>query len=193
MYYIGEYNAREGYGFSEMNQLIFNLKKPMDRRGRTDWRYKGEAIEKAARLFTGLIKAAILPQLTIVPMPSSKRKDHPDHDDRMLQVVRLIGQGREEPVDVRELLVQEVNLEASHLTQERPSIQELVESMRIDEALLEPRPRAILLVDDVITNGSHLRAAKQLLEPLLPGVPIGLLVLARRVPNSTDPLQGLTL
>lgn len=109
VYFIGEYNAREGYGFSDMNQLIFNLKKPMDRRGRTDWRYKGEAIERAARLFTGLIKPAILPQLTIVPMPSSKRKDHPDHDDRMLQVVRLIGQGREEPVDVRELLVQEIN------------------------------------------------------------------------------------
>ena len=27
--YLGEYNARKGYQFSETNNLIFNLKKPV--------------------------------------------------------------------------------------------------------------------------------------------------------------------
>ena len=31
--YLGEYNARKGYQFSKTNNLIFNLKKPMDPRG----------------------------------------------------------------------------------------------------------------------------------------------------------------
>jgi hypothetical protein len=39
-YYLGEYTARKGYAFSPINDLVQNLKKPMDRRGKPEWRYK---------------------------------------------------------------------------------------------------------------------------------------------------------
>ena len=42
-YFIGEYTARKGYAHSTINQLILNFKKPMDRRGKPEWRYKGQA------------------------------------------------------------------------------------------------------------------------------------------------------
>ena len=46
--YLGEYTAKKGYQFSDTNQLIFNLKKPMDRRGQPGWSYKRSAVEKRA-------------------------------------------------------------------------------------------------------------------------------------------------
>jgi hypothetical protein len=39
-YFIGEYTARAGFAFSATNDLIQNLKKPMDRRDRPEWKYK---------------------------------------------------------------------------------------------------------------------------------------------------------
>lgn len=49
-YFIGEYTARKSYAFSSTNNLIVNLKKPMERRGRPEWQYKGRAIETAAAM-----------------------------------------------------------------------------------------------------------------------------------------------
>src|SRR5665213_169009 len=46
--YLGEYTARKGYQFSETNNLIFNLKKPMDRRGQPGWHYKRRGLKRRA-------------------------------------------------------------------------------------------------------------------------------------------------
>ena len=48
-FYLGEYTARKGYQFSDTNNLIFNLKKPMDRRGQPGWSHKKRAVDKAGR------------------------------------------------------------------------------------------------------------------------------------------------
>lgn len=48
-YYLGEYAARVGFAFSRTNNLIQNLKKPVDRRGRPEWRWKEEAIRTFGR------------------------------------------------------------------------------------------------------------------------------------------------
>ena len=50
-YFLGEYTAREGFSFSATNDLILNLKKGVDRRGRPGWRYKERAIRVAATAF----------------------------------------------------------------------------------------------------------------------------------------------
>ena len=92
-YFIGEYTARKGYAFSATNNLIVNLKKPMDRRGRPEWPYKGSAIETAAAMFRSALKDKARETLTFVPVPPSKAKGDPLYDDRVEQV--LGGSGRD--------------------------------------------------------------------------------------------------
>ena len=50
-YFLGEYTSHEGYQYSETNQLIFNFKKDVSRRGRREWTYKEKAIRKVAAAF----------------------------------------------------------------------------------------------------------------------------------------------
>ena len=75
-YFLGEYTARVGYGYSDTNQLIFNFKKPMDRRDRpAEWRHKGIAIRRVARAFSRALNPAFVDYATFVPVPPSKSQE----------------------------------------------------------------------------------------------------------------------
>lgn len=179
-YYIGEYTARGGHACSETNQLIHNFKKSLERRGRPEWNYKERAISRIANLIRANIRNDAV--LTFVPIPPSKSKDHPLYDDRMSRVLNFASSGR--PSDVRELIVQVRSVEATHLSNERPSPDDLLQNYLLDEALCMPEPQLIFLVDDVLTTGCHFKAAKRLLSTRFPNVRIVGLFVARRVPNS---------
>ena len=86
--FIGEYTARAGYQHSETNQLILNLKKGMDRRGRPEWRYKEAAIKEVERALEAVLSDWALNDCTFVPMPPSKTRDDPAYDDRMVQAIQ---------------------------------------------------------------------------------------------------------
>ena len=179
-YYIGEYTARGGHACSETNQLIHNFKKSLERRGRPEWNYKERAISTIANLIRANIRNDAV--LTFVPIPPSKSKDHPLYDDRMSRVLSSASSGRLS--DVRELIVQIRSVEATHLSNERPSPDDLLQNYLLDEALCMPEPKLIFLVDDVLTTGCHFKAAKRLLSARFPNVRIVGLFVARRVPNS---------
>ena len=59
-YFFGEYTAGGGYQFSPTNQLIFNLKKGVERRNQPEWRYKEQAIHAVAAAFQRAIKSEAL-------------------------------------------------------------------------------------------------------------------------------------
>jgi hypothetical protein len=189
--YLGEYNARKGYQFSETNNLIFNLKKPMDRRGQPGWAYKRRAIEMAGKEMRQALDALNekwLSIATLVPMPPSKVKTDPMYDDRLIQMLQVLGAGIE--VDVRELIVQRESTDPAHTTELRPRIYDLLGNYAVDESLVDPTPRVIGLVDDVLTTGAHFKAAQQLLSDRFPGIKIYGFFVARRVPDSSD-IQGV--
>src|SRR6516225_5955849 len=73
-YFLGEYSARKGYAFSATNQLIFNFKKSLDKRGTSQWTYKGIAIRDAAAAFRAALRGEQLDKITLVPIPPSKAK-----------------------------------------------------------------------------------------------------------------------
>ena len=54
--FLGEYTAHKGFDHSETNQLIFNLKKKMDRRGEAEWKHKKKAILEAAAALRSAIR-----------------------------------------------------------------------------------------------------------------------------------------
>jgi hypothetical protein len=178
-YFLREYTAGRGYAGSETNHLILNLKKPPDRRGKPEWRYKERAIEQIAREFRASVNLSALSRVTLVPMPPSKAKSDPLYDDRMLHVLRAVDV--EGQLDIRELLLCAESMPATHATAVRPTIAQLIANFVLDESLAAPQPRNIALVDDVLTTGAHFVAAKAVLAARFAGLPIHGLFVARRV------------
>ena len=183
-YFLGEYTARKGYAYSATNSLVLNFKKSMDRRDRPEWRYKEQAIARAADAFSGTLDSESLERLTFVPIPPSKARDHPLHDDRLTRMLRAMRNGPS--LDIRELVVQTQSTDPVHDREVRPRPAEIEALYRIDEALSEPTPRIVALVDDLLTTGAHFRAAHSILSSRFPGCRILGLFIARRVPNTAD-------
>ena len=184
-YFLGEYTARQGYAYSDTNQLIINLKKPMDRRDRPEWRYKQEAIRQAAEAFRKGLNPEALDRLTFVPIPPSKAKGHPLHDDRLTRMLHAIRP--QPPLDIRELIVQTESTEAAHGLEDRPWPEEIEALYEVDESLTAPPPQAMAVVDDILTTGAHFRAAHAVLSTRFPTATVVGLFIARRVPNTADP------
>ena len=183
-YFIGEYTARGGYAYSDTNDLIQNLKKPMDRRGRPEWRYKERAIRRAADAFGTALKPDAIDRLTFVPVPPSKAKEHPLYDDRLTRMLHAI---RPHPsLDIREIIVQRVSTDAVHAGNVRPKPDRIEELYRVDEALKTPIPNLIAIVDDVLTTGAHFRAASSFLSSHFPRTQMVGLFIARRAPDTSD-------
>jgi len=119
-----------------------------------------------------------LDNLTFVPIPPSKAKEHPLYDDRMTRMLHQIRPTP--PLDIRELIVQTTSTVAAHETPLRPTPQELQSRYKLDPAFVEPKPSIILIVDDLLTTGAHFRAAKHTLTLAFPDTPIIAAFVARR-------------
>lgn len=165
-YFFGEYTARQGAAYSETNQLIMNLKKGNERRGLQDYRYKGIATERVARMITSTI--GNLDEYTFVPVPPSKCQSDAAYDDRMTAILR-IAQTLNPVMDYRELVLQNVSTVASHASAaNRPSPDEIMANYRLDENLRAGCRDNIVIFDDVLTAGSHFKAMKRFLLQFFP-------------------------
>jgi hypothetical protein len=182
--FLGEYTARKGSSFSATNQTVLNFKKSVDRRGRAEWCYKERAIADVAQAFGAAIDVSWLTATTLVPIPPSKAKGHPLHDDRMVRMLRAIPAAC--PLDIRELIIQQQSMEAAHNADVRPTPEDIAACYCIDETLAKPKPNTITLLDDVMTTGAHYVAARRVLASRFSEVTIVGLFIARRVPETTD-------
>jgi hypothetical protein len=179
-HYLWEWTRGGGYSASATNQLISNLKKGVERRGLADYHYKEEAIQTAASNLRQTINRKWLEKATLVPIPPSSCKDDLKYDNRMTLVLQAMTSGTE--ADIRELIVQGESMTPAHLSGNyRPTVAEIMANYEIDEALTDPQPTVIGLFDDILTAGSHFRAAKLVLLGRFPGVPIVGIFLARRI------------
>jgi predicted amidophosphoribosyltransferase len=159
-----EYRPRAGYAHSATNNFISNLKKRAVRHGRPEWRYKEEAIEEAARMLLAGFAVRWLRQATLVPIPPSVVRGEQGHDDRMVRVLRRVTALAGEPLDVRELIRQDRTTRSSSRSGgARLTAAELRAVWRIDDALAEPPPRRLCVLDDLLTTGLHFKVAKELL------------------------------
>jgi hypothetical protein len=181
-YFIGEYTARAGFAFSATNDLIQNLKKPMDRRDRPEWKYKEWAITKAADMLREAIPPDWLKSATLVPAPPSKAKDDPRYDDRLLRILQRLGSGV--GIDIRELVFQRTSTAAAHESEDRPTPADLLDVYTIDETLTKPAPEKLVVFDDLLTTGCHFKAIAQKLGDRFPSKAVIGLFIARRAPDS---------
>ena len=110
----------------------------MDRREKPEWRYKEQAIQRAASAFRRALGTDPL-SLVFVPIPPSKTRNDPLYDDRVTRMLRAIGP--DGTVDVRELIIQTKSTDAVHSRQTRPTPPQIQDQYRIDEALTIPGTR----------------------------------------------------
>lgn len=187
-FYIFEYTSGKNYKFSTTNNLISNLKKKPSKKlaNPQEYRYKEQAISECSACLGKAIDHEWLKTATLVPVPPSKAKNHPEYDDRMVRICE--GVKAPFPVDVRELVVQRESTPAQHESpDEKISVDELVAKYEIDGRRTEPAPSQIAIVDDVLTAGKHFKAMSLVLQRQFPGAPIFGFFIARRVfPDEAD-------
>ena len=154
-YFLGEYTARAGFAHSATNNLIMNFKKPMDKRGTSQWPHKAAKISLAAQALHSALCGSDLTQITFVPVPPSKSKSDPMYDDRMMQMLRILSDSIKRSngysLDIRETVIQDQSFSAAH-DGPRPTPLELMSRYSIDKNLLTPTRPILIICDDVLTT-----------------------------------------
>lgn len=185
-FFFYEYTPREGYNYNDSNRLISNLKKSPLKKRLPEYRYKYDAINKCAEWLRSIYDSKDYWQnSTFVPIPSSKCMEDPEYDDRIVQICK----GMSPNADVRSIIVQTKTTIASHTVKdgERLKPEQLLALYRIDENLCNPPPKHIIIVDDMLTTGSHFKAMKTILQKRFPGTPIeGVFITRRRILPDKD-------
>lgn len=180
-FYFGDYTPRGGYDCSDVNRLIANLKKGIDRKDRGDYKYKDLAIEQCVSMVKSVLND-VLEQtkdpIVIIPIPPSKSKEHQLYDDRMLRIATQASLN-EERINVIEFVEQIHSTDAFHLSESsRPTPNQLQNNYRILKQIPQ-NSEVVLIFDDVLTTGSHFKAIKNLLleqYPYLEGKIYGLFI-----------------
>ena len=181
-FFFREYTANKDYDYSdysETNSLIWNFKKRLDKKGTSEWKYKEKAIKQIAEEFRESLKAKWFEKYTLVPIPPSKSKEDPLYDDRMVQVLKIFGQGLN--LDIRELILQRESTQPFHQITPRPFWEDLIDNYYIDEDLANPEPKKVVLFDDLLTEGAHFKAAQNVLGKRYSGIGTRGIFVARRV------------
>lgn len=181
-YFLGELSPGLD-NWTYIKSLIHNLKKKPTDVGYVP--YKEQSILQAISLFENLIISTSIESLTIVPIPPSKSKNHPEYDDRIWKILEGLKLKLENKfkLDIRKLVYQSESYIASHTTLNRISLEELLSIYRIDEEYAFPEPNFIFLVDDVLTSGCHYKAMKSILNRRFPNTKLAAIFLARRQIN----------
>jgi hypothetical protein len=176
-FHLGEYISRAGYS-GATNDLIQNLKKPMDRQGRPEWRWKEWAIDRCAAMLRESFGGSGFGSGTVIPVPPSKAKTDPAYDDRLSQILQKASAQLNS--DVREMVTQINTIGAAH-DGDRVPIHELIENYQFDAAMLGPlRQGRAFIFDDVLTTGRHFRAMKEKILEQYPNARVTGIFMARR-------------
>lgn len=182
-FYLGEYTARAGFGHSDINQLIHNLKKhpSTQRTNPAEYTYKLRAIDEVSDKLRAIISEhALNNTITLVPIPPSKTKKHPDYDDRIERICANIVKGLS-TADVQHLIINNVDIEPTHNDAAKPSPNELIQNYSINaDASYRPR-QTVILIDDMLTTGTHFKACQKLILQTYPDAQVVGIFISRRV------------
>lgn len=186
-FFLGESAGGLKFEAGTMHQLMFNFKKPIEKKGQKDWSYKEKAVKEIADLILNLRNWEKWSQYTWIPMPSSKISSDPSYDDRLLQVLsRLKNQCP--ALDVRNILSSKRNREPAHSPSHKKELRTIefhqgnIEIITSNKARMD-QPKVIIIFDDLITSGAQFKAAQSLLGNLYPQTIIVGFFIARNNPR----------
>ena len=181
-YYFGEYSGRGGQAFGTMSALIRDLLQPRDPAVSKQEYWKDRALSRVAQWMNEVFDPACIADATFVPLPQSGSGVRTDNDDRICRILKRSAVR----LDIRRLIEMEGPISPGEFSSLRSGPDALYGHMRVVLALTEPKPRAIFLVDDLLTTGANYIAAKKRVLQLLPDVPVFGLFIARKALDSGD-------
>ncbi len=88
---------------------------------------------------------------------------------------------REPSFDYRELIQTIQSRPAAHQSDSRPGPDDHYANYKIDEGLLNPHPKTIVVYDDIITTGASFKSMQRVVEKTYPEAAILGLFIARAV------------
>lgn len=145
----------EGYSKSDANNIIYNFKKPMNKKGHDDWKYKIGAIAQ----FSSMLNNVKFPKCIIIPAPTSNPRNSANWDDRLDQSVDNISQADVTIVKALDVVSSQT---PAHLGGSR-NIQDIKNSTIHNSLSQYTDYDTVMLVDDVLTTGAHFKAWKELI------------------------------
>lgn len=161
------YTSRMGFDYSETNQLIINFKKSPERSNDYELRYKRNAIAQFAREAAAFLERRHRHRrrhspVTLIPMPPSKTRAHPEYDDRVEQVAQRIEK-KLSNVRCCPLLqgIQDVDSYHTRSTPRDPN--EIFSIIEVDDnEIFDCDDNEIIyVIDDILTSGAHFTAARR--------------------------------
>ncbi|MFC1944846.1 hypothetical protein ACFLX5_05105 [Chloroflexota bacterium] len=152
-FYARELISHGGYTASDANSLMNNFKKEASKRGTREWFHK----ERAVKQLAGELAPALIDNAMVFSIPTSKTKDHLDHDLRfemLFEEVRAI-----KTVVVVEPIRYSISQLAAH-DEGGTRDPDIIKSNYIWDGFGGKCPDIVYIVDDVLTTGGHFRACK---------------------------------
>lgn len=178
-FYARDYISEGGYKASDANQFISNFKKDPSKRGTGQWFYKQRDAKRFASELEGILPKAC----HIAVIPTSKPDGHPEYDprfDMMLDELR----GRRPDLIICKPIYRAEPCQSLH-TGGRRSVAQALLTLRW-RGFEGEEPKAIILIDDVITCGTNFKACQQLLRQHCPEIVVIGVFWARTVRLDND-------
>ena len=156
--YAREYVSGGGYEAGEANQLIVNFKKPQEReQNQGEWYFKQQAVSKFARELSSLLPEGI----HFAFIPCSKTKDDPEYDRRFEMLWTMLHHIRRDLILCNPFSFK-TSHKSAHLGGTR-DIDEIYNSLNWHGLEENEGLEKIVLIDDMITSGSHFKACQKLI------------------------------
>ena len=165
-YYARERLSRGGYSASQTNNLISNFTmEPHVRASNSKrWNHKIEA----ARIFAAELTRFLPMGMSATSIPTSKARSDPEFDPRFDMLFEQLRSMRPDLVFC-EPVSRSQSVTAAHKADSRPSIEEILATLRYD-GFKDAPPKHLIFIDDVVTTGKHFSACRRLLHREAPEV-----------------------
>ncbi|WP_144054001.1 hypothetical protein [Baaleninema simplex] len=163
------YTPKQGFSYSETNNLIFNFKKSPSATS-SELFYKKQAIEKFTTELELFLKHLSIYALSnniniyIIPIPPSKSRDSPQYDNRVEQVACRASCRLK--CNYLPILYTKHDREKTSSSSKARDWQDICNSLECDKNWLQiikvskTKKSIFLLLDDILTSGAHFRAAR---------------------------------
>lgn len=177
-YYIREYTSREGFQASPENQLVFNLKCPINHPNQNRLYYKRQAVTRAAADVSEALAGLQIDGSVFIPIPPSKGITSAEYDPRVREMLRHAE--RRLGIRVVEALAVRADRTAAHANDERPSVNEVAANLTVT-SLDWTNAQTVVIFDDVLVTGTQFKATVQVLRPHAPNATFIGLFWVRRI------------
>lgn len=154
--YIG---GRRGYSAGETNSLILNFKKSPNKMYTNEWNHRKRAVEKFKTEIEFLVKQNV--PWTMTAIPSSKQKNDPEYNNRFEDLFSKLKISRpkiniEWPVEIKTTAAA-----SHHRGEDRDPV--IIQNNYFWKGFSKKAPKVLIIVDDILTTGSHFRAMSDFL------------------------------